>query len=411
MVKQKKQFHFRHWKMDIGGDICMASTIQLHGKSYTAFINGDAMGKSMQGAGGALVLGVIFRSYITRTKMVALEQKRYPEQWIKECFIELQKVFESFDGTMLISVVMGLIDDDSGLMYYLNAEHPWTVLYRDGKASFIEQELMLRKIGTTGLRGSISIQTFPLQKNDVILAGSDGRDDVVLGENEQGHRVINEDESIFLRKVEEGNGDLDQIESAIKKMGELSDDLSLLRMHFKGVGVQVPLRNFLPESEEFMRYFKQGHNYLIECKGCDKARENLEKAYKIDQDFPMLLKDLTRVYLRQKEYLLAAQFSDKYIEQRPDDLNFIYLASLTHKKNNNLEKAADLGERIRLRNPFIINNLANLADIYRLLGNIERSEMFAAQVLEKDPDNRKALRVLQAVQKDTTARNAQTIVS
>jgi nitrate/nitrite-specific signal transduction histidine kinase len=81
LVKQKKQFRFRHWDMDIGGDICMASTITLNNKTFTVFLNGDAMGKSVQGAGGALVLGVIFRAFLARTKMIANEQKRYPEQW------------------------------------------------------------------------------------------------------------------------------------------------------------------------------------------------------------------------------------------------------------------------------------------------------------------------------------------
>ncbi|MBP6738990.1 MAG: SpoIIE family protein phosphatase, partial [Leptospiraceae bacterium] len=35
-------------------------------------------------------------------------------------------------GSMLMSLVFGLIDERTGVMYFLNAEHPDMVLYRDG---------------------------------------------------------------------------------------------------------------------------------------------------------------------------------------------------------------------------------------------------------------------------------------
>ena len=63
-IKQKKTFEFKNKTYEIGGDMCIANNIKLRGKNYCVFINGDAMGKSIQGAGGALVLGVVFRSII-----------------------------------------------------------------------------------------------------------------------------------------------------------------------------------------------------------------------------------------------------------------------------------------------------------------------------------------------------------
>ncbi len=122
------------------------------------------MGKSIQGAGGALVLGVVFLSFIKRTQMIVESQNKSPERWIKECFYELQTIFESFDGSMLVSVVLGLVEEDTGVLYYLNAEHPWTVLYRDENASFIEDELELRKIGTKGMEGDVRVRIFHLKK-------------------------------------------------------------------------------------------------------------------------------------------------------------------------------------------------------------------------------------------------------
>ena len=112
--------------------------------------------------------------------------------------IELHNIFESFDGSMLISLLMALIDDETGLVYYMNAEHPQGVLYRDGKASFFDVSPMYRKLGTTITAGGIEIMTFQMQPGDKLYFGSDGRDDLLLGHNEDGHRIINEDEDLFL---------------------------------------------------------------------------------------------------------------------------------------------------------------------------------------------------------------------
>ncbi|HQI21284.1 MAG TPA: 7TM diverse intracellular signaling domain-containing protein, partial [Leptospiraceae bacterium] len=114
LISQKKKFKFKKWEAEIGGDIVTAHTIELAGRRYVAFLNGDAMGKSIQGAGGALVLGTVFKSLITRTQTSTLLQSRMPERWLKECFLELQNTFVSFDGTMLISAVVGLADEATG---------------------------------------------------------------------------------------------------------------------------------------------------------------------------------------------------------------------------------------------------------------------------------------------------------
>ena len=108
ILKQKKSFEFKHWKERIGGDLCGAHRIYLQSRPFTFFFNVDAMGKSMQGASGALVLGSVMESIIERTKMSPLERDRFPEKWLKNTFIELHTVFESFDGSMLISGIFGV---------------------------------------------------------------------------------------------------------------------------------------------------------------------------------------------------------------------------------------------------------------------------------------------------------------
>jgi hypothetical protein len=200
MISQKKKFQFRSYKEEIGGDICVSYNITLRNRPMSVFLNADAMGKSMQGAGGALVIGAVFQSIIQRTKYSNEMQAEYPEKWLKNTFVELHKVFESFKGSMLVSILMGLVEDDTGFMYYVNAEHPYTILYRDGKADFIEKSSLLRKLGTIDMQSSVFVQTFQMQPGDIILTGSDGKDDVFLGTNPEGGRIINDEETWILKK-------------------------------------------------------------------------------------------------------------------------------------------------------------------------------------------------------------------
>jgi hypothetical protein len=234
LTRQKKKFEFKNKMHEIGGDICISEIIHLKGRKYTAFLNGDAMGKSIQGAGGALALGVVFKSIISRGKIFSQEETVFPERWLKLAFQELQSIFESFDGSMMVSVVMGLVDNDHGFIYYINAEHPFCVLFRDKKASFIEKEMNLHKIGmmTAEHSGDFRINTFKLENGDIVLMGSDGKDDIKIGIDDRGGRVINEDESLFLKTVEEANADLERIFSITEKKGELTDDFSLLRIEY-----------------------------------------------------------------------------------------------------------------------------------------------------------------------------------
>ena len=172
LTEQKKKFQFRHWSSEIGGDISSSNTVMLRNKRYVAFMNGDAMGKSIQGAGGALVLGTVFKSFLHRTQNDEMSRFMFPEQWLRDCYDELHHVMISFDGRMLVSAVIGLIDEDSGFLYYINAEHPWIVVLRKNEATFIEDELTLRKLGMPENEELFRVKTFRLLKGDQIFNGA-----------------------------------------------------------------------------------------------------------------------------------------------------------------------------------------------------------------------------------------------
>jgi hypothetical protein len=231
LINQKKKFEFNKNKEELGGDLCITGNLNFSGHRYTVFFNGDAMGKSMQGAGGAIVMGSILNSIMARSAAGKRVLDINPEQWMHDTFNEVQRVFETFDGSMLVSCVLGLMNEDGYLLYF-NAEHPFTILYRDGKSSFIEEEITVRKLGMPE-QEQLVLTAIQLEKDDILIAGSDGRDDLKIFED-NGHYRINEDSKHFLKIVDESGADLRLIKKNLENAGEITDDLSLIKVCYLG---------------------------------------------------------------------------------------------------------------------------------------------------------------------------------
>ncbi|TGN08435.1 SpoIIE family protein phosphatase [Leptospira ilyithenensis] len=396
LLEQKKKFTFRQHSKEIGGDLNIANQIFLNGKSYTVFLNADAMGKSMQGAGGALVLGSVFESIITRTQLSNEARRTYPERWIKNTFIELHKVFEGFDGSMLVSLVLGLIDNESGLLYFINAEHPWIVLYRDGIASFMENELMFRKLGTSGVAGDIYIRTFQLEPGDVVIAGSDGRDDLLISHTAEGKRVINEDERLFLKVVERGQGDLEKIYDELQKIGSLTDDLSLLRVSFVEEREKARIeKEKLKEIQSLLGKAKQASD----SQDLQEAVAYLEEANSLEANIPEIKKKFIQLYLKLKDYGKAKSLARDYSELKPMDTEIMYVTAFCARKVADLKTAVDFGERVRLRDPQHVKNLINLGQTYLAEKNYVRAEIILTAAVVLDPENPSLARLLDHIRK------------
>jgi Stage II sporulation protein E (SpoIIE) len=228
-ISQYKKFKFRQFEKELGGDIVLSDVIHLEGEEYVFFANGDAMGKSMQGAGGALVLGVLLKSLLSRIQLETSSLS--PENWLLNTFNELHKMFLSFDGMMLVSAVLGVVHKENGKVYFINSEHPALILYRDHKAEFIKYDDYIPKIGTPTMDELNVVHSFLLRNGDCVFIGSDGKDDLVLVE-EKDSRDINPDETLFLKIVETYRGDLQLIVQNLSLYGKLSDDISILKISF-----------------------------------------------------------------------------------------------------------------------------------------------------------------------------------
>ncbi|TGN19489.1 PP2C family protein-serine/threonine phosphatase [Leptospira idonii] len=386
LERQMKDFTFRNRKSEIGGDLTVTDSIQLVGKKYTVFLNADAMGKSIQGAGGALVMGTVFKSILTRTQKLRYLQDRHPERWLKECFQEIHNVFISFDGHMLLSAVMGLVDEETGTLYYINAEHPWIVLYRDGVANFLEKAHSLRKIGFTEMSGDeVVIQVFPMKPGDVLIIGSDGRDDILMS-HENNVRVINDDETEFLKRVREGMGELEGIYKSILTQGELTDDFSLLRISFleekaEPTVVATKQKNYYQKLGEGIQSYRDGD--------WENAIISLELALESESEDPYCLRELSKLYIKSKRYEDAIQHAERYLKANPGDTDFLFYIAFAYKQRRSFELACDFAERLRLRDPKNFKNLLLLTEILMHMNQPGKAETLLDAMEQMVPDNSK----------------------
>ncbi|EPG66627.1 stage II sporulation protein E [Leptospira wolffii] len=348
LCRQKKRFQFRNWQGELGGDLCAVYSLKLRGRSVLVFFNGDAMGKSMQGAGGALIMGTVFKTIVTRTQSTGEMQDLFPEHWLKRCYQELKSVFVTFDGRMLISMVVGIVDEATGLLYFINAEHPRVVLYRDGKADFVSEGGMLRKVGVEDPSEVFVVQTLSLRPNDAILIGSDGRDDLQLGTNEDGNQIINEDENAFLKDVEEANSELLQVESLLRARGQIIDDLSLIRIGYK---------EDLPSVQDILDDPFHSEPKSPEDSGRNKQKKALRNG------------------IEEKDYLLVASEGQRYLEQFPEDSSVYLWVSYALARLGNYEQAINFGEVLFLRDPDHIKNREHLGKLHQKNGNRTRAEI------------------------------------
>lgn len=372
IIKQFKQFKFKKWESDIGGDFCTAQRIQLRNKNYSFIVNADAMGKSIQGAGGSLVLGSVLEAIVERTKYQDEVKEFFPEKWLKYAFVELHKVLESLNGSMLVTIVMILIDEESGFMYFINAEHPNIVLYRNGVAQFIMPKKYLIKLGLPA-DGFISISTFKLQPNDILFLGSDGKDDLVLGYNQDGTRNINFDETLFLKIVEESNGELDVIYNNLKERGEFIDDLSIIKIEYnppihilnKRKLILAEDKFIFQQAKENLLQYNQTHNDQI----LEETTNMFQKLVKKYPENYLFRKYLVHCLLKQKKVNLAILQLEELYHIYPDNNEVLFqIIRLLYKKRI-YSKAAEYAEIYLLRNPDNKEILRILIEIFEKLKN------------------------------------------
>ena len=359
-----KKFQFRHWNSEIGGDFCYAHKITLRGKDYIFCANADAMGKSIQGAGGALVFGSVLEAIVERTLYEDSVKQQFPEVWLKNSFIELHKVFESFDGTMLVSCILLLLDEREGCVYHINAEHPNLVLMSgDGdNVKFIVPRKAYMKLGVSK-EGLIEIDVLKLKEGDKLFLGSDGKDDLVLGQKD-GVRIINEEETLFLDIVKESNGDLEMIYQNLKERAELMDDLSLISIEYRGDKEYLMQSRYIPKEDKML--YDKAVTLMEEGKNEESYTILLDLKNRYEQN-GIVRKRLGFVLLRLgkiKQGIEELEIASKLI---PWDSDVIKILSKSYFKIRDFEKAREYGELYLLRESEDKEMIKYLIEVYQRL--------------------------------------------
>ena len=271
----------------------------------------------------------------------------------------MQRIFESFDGYMLISLVLGLLDEERGILYYINVEHPRIVIYRNQKANFIEKEnTNFRKMGIQGINSPIYISLFQMKQGDILIFGSDGRDDLIIGTDQYNQEILNFEEELFLDSVEKGKGNLTEIYNSILEKGRLTDDLSLIRLSYKEFENKSPLE--------------------IE----DESQKYSEKLELLETEIQFNKKN--------KSYSKLIENYESYIDLKPIETKRILELSVLLFRIKNYEKFNLYGELIKLRYPQNSQNLLRLIISYIRLKNSQRASSLLNEILFANPENKKA---------------------
>lgn len=383
LLKQFKTFEFMGNTKEIGGDMNAGYALRLQGEKYTLVINADAMGKSLQGAGGVLVLGSAIRSLIERTHITEGLRNLSPERWLKNSFLELHRLFSSFNGSMMASMICLLVHDKSGYTVMINAEHPKGIILRRGEAEFISNHEGLRKLGNNAVKGRLWVDTFVLHPGDVVILGSDGRDDLVVAYDAESQPVMNEDERRILEIVEAAEGDLPRIYMGIRNTGEIVDDISLLRLEYTS-------RAQKPDAQTLQRLWRE-HGAAEEPVA---KLDALRKILQVDADNMAAWRSLLRVHLRNENLVDAAFIAECMVRIRPERDFLMYCAALLYFRLGNSEKALNFADRLTLRNWHVERYLVLLGKIHEsrqdepgmreaglLLNELEPGHEYAAKLL------------------------------
>ena len=409
IVKQKNQFSFKDKSVEIGGDICVTGNVQLGKKdkpeSFVFVFNGDAMGKSLQGAGGALILGVVVNSMLARNTIDTVPNLA-PQRWLEGFLEEINAVFQSFEGFILASASIFLVNEDTGEAYCINAGHPRTILYRNKKAGFLEPKNEYTRLGLE-IKIKGRVQVAKLQQGDIVLIGSDGKDHIQQKKNNQ----INDNESLILNLVELSSGNLNQLEEEILKIGTPTDDFSIIKLEYQKpvvknnvskeelffgeeiliaeeeIDVEAPIVNEL--YVEGKKLYNQGQ--------VEKAIEVLSRAFDKDANNQKINKLFGLVCFKGKQYEKAILVLHKYLTQDPKNNEMWYYMSLAQRKIGDYIQSIESAERFYQAHPDNVPNLVNLSDLYRMKGDYKVAKFYSQKAAQLDPANKSVKKILETI--------------
>ncbi len=349
IVHQFFQFEFKEEFFQIGGDFIYLKEIYLRNRKFLFFINADAMGKSLLGFGGIIVLSSVLSAILKRTETIKTEQKRYPDTWLKYISMDIQEVLGGFEGFMMISCVIGLIDEENGFTYFINFDHPKPLQIRSNKEfNFLEYNNH-NKLGFPSKIQTLQINRTYLQNQESFVAYSDGCIEIEMNEK------INENETLIIELLSKTSEDLSDFLSNLQKKGIIKDDISLLKIVYN----KIPELTFIKDNKEIKIPFNE--SMFLEIK---KTILNL---------------------LKGKKYSEIVYNYGNWINDFPYDDDLLYILSVAYRKMKEYNLSIEIGERLLNFNMHYNKNYSNLIFCYLKNLNISRVDTLLAEFKKHFP--------------------------
>ncbi|MGJ4788611.1 SpoIIE family protein phosphatase [Leptospira koniambonensis] len=323
LVSQFKTFEFKSKPGEIGGDLVCMEEIRIGTRKFLAILNADAMGKSLQGATGALLASSMFKSHIDSSTPGFYT----PETWIVSLYRKIHGLFQSFDGNLFATGILAILDPENSSVFFLNSQHPPSILLRNNISGYIENETSY-KMGIPILKEIPKVYCISLKENDSLIFGSDGREDLRLRTK---NREVDSLSDTFLSEVSNTNADLILLKNKMEEYGDYIDDLSLVRI-FRNENSQKRSRDIWRETSKTKSLQK---GILLWKKGDKK---------------------------------IACSFFSKLSNEDPTDKDLAYITAWAYWKCGELEKSKTYSEKLLYRDPKNHQNLVLLAKIYFQLG-------------------------------------------
>ena len=296
---------------------------------------------------------------------------------------------------MMATAICGLLEEQQGVLYFVNAEHPRPVLYRDERVRYaMPDEFITQKFGMLSGPGPLQINVMSLKAGDILVMGSDGRQDILL--NGRPEDEVNEDPDLFLDFVKRGAGRPREIITRLLEVGQLADDISLMSLSYQSRDTPQPY--VLPPPGYV--HLKQKGKKLLADGDYYGAIDAFEKALAFKDDDPEIYPHMAGIYRRMRRFKEASRMYETLAWLTPADHSGLYIAAFGVRASYSrdarvpLAKGIEFGERYRLRDRTHVPNLLNLAELYRLNGELEKARDLLEEIQSLDPSNVRARRLL-----------------
>ena len=195
----------------------------------------------------------------------------------------------------------------------------------------------------------------------MFFVASDGRDDLDISQN--GERDINEDETRFLRAVENSGGNMTKLVENIHAIGKVTDDLSIIRISFEKKEENTEKELSLVDSAKTLIQAGLISEGIVKLLECLKSNPHDIAALEI----------LSNLHYDNGNYKEASYYFEKILDISPNDMDIIFNLSICYKHTKDYDLSIKFAERLFELNPKKISNVINLADNYRIKGDYIKS--------------------------------------